>query len=94
MLLGDGLICRSSPSTNARVEFYHGIAQSALIYHLYDLFADFIDSPPKINTRKLRGKNIRVSECLSWHILALIFIMTYSMLKHQMAKTQKLFLVS
>jgi len=40
---------------NARVIFRQGIDQSAFIYHLYDLFIDFIDSAPTVSTLKAEG---------------------------------------
>ena len=56
MILGDGNINRSLTSVNARVQFRQGIAQSAFIYHLFDLFKDFIVTPPQIRTTSAKGK--------------------------------------
>ena len=55
MLLGDANLQRQTAKGNTRLRFYHGIAQSDLIFHLYGLFSSFIDTPPQTETRRAHG---------------------------------------
>lgn len=56
MLQGDGYARRPLNYTNARLIFRHGMQQASFVYHLYDQFIDFVDTPPKVVTIAGSGK--------------------------------------
>ena len=61
-LLGDASIPLYRGKPTLRVDFVQTTASAEYIWHLYDLFGDFVGTPPRV--RNIRGGGARDRQCL------------------------------
>ena len=50
LLLSDGSIGKSSPTSLARLSVMFGLLHASYLLHLYGIFQDFVRTPPSVST--------------------------------------------
>jgi len=64
-VLGDACLPMGTGNPVMRVEFQQSIASAYYIWHLYEIFSNFVGAPPQV--RNIRGGGAQDRRCIRFH---------------------------